>query len=59
MKKTRDTQKPCPDHAQHHRCPRKLLRLGKETLRSMNGGSGGPVLDSPCVRPSQCPTLCF
>lgn len=38
---------------------RKVLRLDRETLRVMNGGSRGPVVLDPSWRPSQCPTLCF
>lgn len=59
MKKTRDTQKPSQDHAQPAERTRKVLRLDKETLRVMTGGSRDPVVQSPSFRPSQCPTLCF
>lgn len=57
MKK--DTQKPFQDHAPQAKRRRKVLQLDKETLRVLNGGSRGPVLDSPTTRKSQCPTMCF
>jgi hypothetical protein len=56
MKK--DTQKTAQDHAQQDEPTRKGLRIDKETLRVMNGGSRGPEVNSPS-RPSQCPTMCF
>jgi hypothetical protein len=56
MKKTRDTQNSSHDHAPR---TRKVLRLDKETLRMLHGGSRGPVLLDPSWRPSQCPTRCF
>jgi len=59
MKKTQATQQPSHDHAQQTRRTQKVLRLDKETLRALHGGSRGPVVESPSYRPSQCPTLCF
>ena len=53
----RDTQKPIHDHAPQ--TTRKVLQLSRETLRVLNGGSRGPVLESPSTRRSQCRTLCF
>lgn len=53
MKK--DTQKTSPDHVQ---AERKVLRLDRQTLRSLHGGSRGPVVLEPSWRPSQCPTTC-
>jgi hypothetical protein len=55
----RDTQKTAQDHAQQAKRTRKVLRLDKETLRVMNGGSKDPVVLEPSWRPSQCPTRCF
>jgi hypothetical protein len=59
MKKTSDTQKPSHDHTSQTGRARKPLRLDKETLRNLQGGSRGPVVESPTTRPSQCPTMCF
>ena len=59
MKKTKDTQNSSHDHARQPGLTRKVLRLDKETLRMLNGGSRGPVLLEPSWRPSQCPTRCF
>lgn len=58
MKKTNDTQTPSHDHASQTGRTRKPLRLAKETLRNLHGGSRGPVVEDRS-RPSQCPTMCF
>jgi hypothetical protein len=57
MKK--DTQKPSQNPAPQTERTRKMLPLAKETLRELSGGNDGAAPEGPCVRPSQCPTLCF
>jgi hypothetical protein len=59
MKKTNDMHKPTHDQASQPGRTRKPLRLDKETLRNLHGGSRGPVVLEPSWRPSQCPTRCF
>ena len=53
MKK--DTHKPAQDNATR---TRPMLRLDRETLRIMNGGSQFPA-SPPLTRPSHCPTRCY
>lgn len=57
MKK--DTQTTSQNHAPHAERARKPLRLDRETLRMLSGGSRGPVLLDPSWRESQCPTRCY
>lgn len=57
MKK--DTQNPSQNPAPRTERTRKMLPLAKETLRELSGGSDGAAPEGPCIRPSQCPTLCF
>jgi hypothetical protein len=55
----RDTHKTSQDHAPQAERARKPLRLDRETLRMLSGGSRGPVLLEPSWRESQCPTKCY